>query len=332
MTQPTALSAPLAPDAAPARKPRLALMGEFSAGKSTLTNLLAGRAPLPTRVTATRLPPVWLSHGPEGASLTGTDGSETPVPLEDIAAAPLESTALIRLTLPAEALELCDLIDMPGISDPNMPASVWQALLPEVDSVIWCTHATQAWRQSEAAAWEEISSRLSGPSTLLITHFDKLRNPRDRDRVLRRVQKETGDAFNAIFPLSLSQALTAGEDMEAWKTSGADRFVEYLVDLLLNWAEPGRRPDRDMSPALPRSAPQAALQAGEAPRAEVLDFGSKREAAAQAQPQTQAQTQAQAGAGSADPASRVMPRRVAPPAKRSQRPGRARPETQPAGD
>ncbi|UWQ56075.1 dynamin family protein [Leisingera caerulea] len=330
MNQQTAIPAPLAADAAPARKPRLALMGEFSAGKSTLTNLLAGRAPLPTRVTATRLPPVWLSHGPEGASLTGTDGSETPVPLEDIAEAPLESTALIRLTLPAEALELCDLIDMPGISDPNMPASVWQALLPEIDSVIWCTHATQAWRQSEAAAWEEISSRLSGPSTLLITHFDKLRNPRDQDRVLRRVQKETGDAFNAIFPLSLSQALTAGEDMEAWKTSGADRFIEYLVDLLLNWAEPGGRPDRTAAPARPQAAPHAAPQAGEGPRAEVLDFGSKREAAAQTQ--SQAQPQAPAAAASADSASRVMPRRVAPPAKRSQRPGRARPETQPAGD
>lgn len=330
MTYQTAITAPLAPEAAPARKPRLALMGEFSAGKSTLTNLLAGRAPLPTRVTATRLPPVWLSHGAEGARIIGTDGSDTPVPLEDIADAPLESTALIRLTLPAEALELCDLIDMPGISDPNMPASVWQNLLPEADSVIWCTHATQAWRQSEAAAWEEISSRISGPSTLLITHFDKLRNPRDRDRVLRRVQKETGDAFNAIFPLSLSQALTAGEDMEAWKTSGADRFVEYLVDLLLNWEEPGRRPVQAAAPALPLPAAQAAPQAGGGPRAEVLDFGSKREAAAQVQPQTQ--VQAQAGAGSADPASRVMPRRVAPPAKRSQRPGRDRPETQPAGD
>ncbi|MFY0312563.1 dynamin family protein [Leisingera sp. D0M16] len=320
MNQQTAITAPLVPDAACGRKPRLALMGEFSAGKSTLTNLLAGRAPLPTRVTATRLPPVWLSHGPEGARLIGTDGSETPVPLEDIADAPLESTALIRLTLPAEALELCDLIDMPGISDPNMPASVWQNLLPEVDSVIWCTHATQAWRQSEAAVWEQISARLNGPSTLLITHFDKLRNPRDQDRVLHRVQKETGDAFNAIFPLSLSQALTAGEDMEAWKTSGADRFVEYLVDQLLNWAEPGRRPTQTGSQAAPKAAPQA----GDGPRADVLDFGSKREAAAPPQPQE--------APACADPASRVMPRRVAPPAKRSQRPARARPETQPAGD
>jgi GTPase SAR1 family protein len=302
-------SAALPPAAAPARKPRLALMGEFSAGKSTLTNLLVGQQPLPTRVTATRLPPVWISHGVEGARLTGTDGSETPVRLEDLDDVPLETTALIRLTLPAEALELCDLIDMPGISDPNMPASVWQNLLPEVDSVIWCTHATQAWRQSEAAAWEEISARLDAPSTLLITHFDKLKTPRDRDRVLRRVQKETGDGFNAVFPLSLSQALAAGDDMEAWKTSGADGFIEYLVDLLLNWSQP----DRPRPPGQSATAAQA-LQPEQQLRADVLDIGGMRDSGPQPDPQLQV------AADSASNGSRVMPRRVSAPSRRSQRP------------
>lgn len=304
------------PLSAPApRKPRLALMGEFSAGKSTLINLLAGRQPLPVRVTATRLPPVWLSHGAEAARIIGTDGSETPVPLEDLASVEMESTALIRLSLPAEALELCDLIDMPGISDPNMPASVWQQLLPEVDSVIWCTHATQAWRQSEAAAWEEISKQVKGPGTLLITHFDKLRNERDRERVVKRVRKETGDAFAAVFPLSLSQALAAGDDMELWKSSGADGFVEYLVDLLLNWDAPERRP-------VPPQTPAAVAEPAPAPRpvpaqgGEVLEFGAAREAAAADERQEPA---------AAEAGSLVMPRRVVA-RKRSPRPERDRPE------
>jgi len=33
------------------RRPRIALMGEFSAGKSTLSNLLLGARPLPEKVT-----------------------------------------------------------------------------------------------------------------------------------------------------------------------------------------------------------------------------------------------------------------------------------------
>ena len=52
-----------------------------------------------------------------------------------------------------EILNLCDIVDMPGISDPNMDADVWRNMLHLADSIIWCTPATQAWRQSEAAVW-----------------------------------------------------------------------------------------------------------------------------------------------------------------------------------
>ena len=49
------------------QKPRVVLMGEFSAGKSTLSNILLEGAPLPMRVTATRLPPVHISYGAPSA-------------------------------------------------------------------------------------------------------------------------------------------------------------------------------------------------------------------------------------------------------------------------
>ncbi|MCG7624442.1 dynamin family protein [Epibacterium sp. Ofav1-8] len=219
----------------PSQKPRIALMGEFSAGKSTLTNLLLGSRPLPVKVTATRLPPVWISHGPEQAQVQMADGTVQDIAPAALDRVPLAQARRIDLQLPSEALELCDLIDMPGISDPNMPAEVWQTVLPEVDSVIWCTSATQAWRQSEAAFWSILSPQLKMPGTLMVTHFDKLTSERDRARVLRRLERETDGGFGAIFPIALPQALAAGEDVEAWKTSGADQFVEHLIDMLLNW-------------------------------------------------------------------------------------------------
>ena len=89
----------------------------------------------------------------------------------------------------ADTLELCDLVDMPGISDPNMAADTWDEVLTRNDHVVWCTHATQAWRQSEAALWEHLRGATSGSNLLLITQFDKLRSPRDQSRVLARVQK-----------------------------------------------------------------------------------------------------------------------------------------------
>ena len=215
------------------RKPRLALMGEFSAGKSTLSNLLLGSAPLPVRVTATRLPPVWISYGEEGARRVDMDGSEHPLNIEELSDIQLDDTRMIKLFSKADALEICDLIDMPGISDPNMSSTVWQSVFSEVDCVVWCTHATQAWRQSEAAVWESIQDQTNGNNLLVISQFDKLRTDRDRSRVLGRVKKETDGQFKGVFPVSLLQALDAENDIEQWQQSGAAQFTDGLIEMLL---------------------------------------------------------------------------------------------------
>lgn len=216
------------------RKTRLALMGEFSAGKSTLSKLFLGDAPLPVKVTATRLPPVWISHGKSAAIAVGHDGRETPIEIDDIDQVRIEDTRMIRLYSPSETLEICDLIDMPGISDPNMSSEVWLSVMDEVDSVVWCTQATQAWRQSEATTWEQIAHRTNGDNILLVTQVDKLRSERDVDRVLMRVRKEAGAQFKEIFPLSITGAIEAGEDEAKWTASGAADFIDHLVELLMN--------------------------------------------------------------------------------------------------
>jgi GTPase Era involved in 16S rRNA processing len=41
----------------------VAILGEFSSGKSTLANVLLGRVSSPVRVTATQVPPIWYTHG-----------------------------------------------------------------------------------------------------------------------------------------------------------------------------------------------------------------------------------------------------------------------------
>ena len=55
-------------DAHGPRRPRIALMGEFSAGKSTLANLMVGSDPVPMQVVATQLPPVWIMHAARPSS------------------------------------------------------------------------------------------------------------------------------------------------------------------------------------------------------------------------------------------------------------------------
>lgn len=216
----------------PGRKPRIALMGEFSAGKSTLSNLLIGAAPLPMKVTATQLPPVWISWGDGQPYREDIYGQTHPVDIERLSGIDPSETRVIRIFEKSEILEACDIIDMPGISDPNMDPDVWERVIGRADGVIWCTHATQAWRQTEASVWESLDPKLFQTSILLVTRFDKLLTESDRARVIRRVEKETEGLFAARLPISLTRALAAGDDPELLERSGAAAFGKRLFDIL----------------------------------------------------------------------------------------------------
>ena len=234
------------PTAESDRKPRIAIMGEFSSGKSTLCNLLIGSNPLPVKVTATQLPPVWMAHGDQAPYREDLDGQTHPVDLDRLEDIALDDTTVIRIFLQADILEMCDIIEMPGISDPNMAPEIWERVLHHADAVLWCTHATQAWRQSEAAVWKSLPQSLFAKSYLLITRIDKLLSERDRRKVLKRVRRETEGLFAGLFPISLTQAMGAQDDGEQWENSGAEEFSAKLIDLIDQTAATLDRPKRPL--------------------------------------------------------------------------------------
>ncbi|WP_232820792.1 dynamin family protein, partial [Thalassobius sp. I31.1] len=214
------------------RKPAIALMGEFSAGKSTLLNFLLRREVLPTQVTATQLPPVWLSYGTADPYIMYNDGTRAPVDLNRLDDIPVTGTRFLRIFMEADILEAMDLIDTPGISDPNIPPEVWRHAAGYANGVIWCTHATQAWRESERAAWVSLPERLRNTSLLLVTRADKL-GEKDRQKVLRRVNREAGSLFAKSILFSALDAIrardTAGSD-DLWAKSGGEKFVDALFE------------------------------------------------------------------------------------------------------
>lgn len=245
------------PDEIQPRKPRMAIMGEFSAGKSTLTNLLIGSEPLPVKVTATQLPPVWIAYGDQQPFREDLQGDKHPVDLNNLSEIPFEQTALIRIFLKSDILALCDLIDMPGISDPNMSSDVWERVIGQADGVLWCTHATQAWRQSEAAVWKSLPPELYSRSFLLLTRYDKLLTEGDQERVVKRVHRETEGLFAGLFPISLTNAIAAKDDRGLWELSGAEEFAHDLVDMLTDMSTSLGRPKPAFTPqpVEPETAP-----------------------------------------------------------------------------
>ncbi|PWJ19339.1 dynamin family protein [Jannaschia seohaensis] len=220
------------PPADPPCHPRIALMGEFSAGKSTLANLLLGHAISPVKVTATQLPPIWYRGGRSRMTRIDMNGAEQPITAEDLTTLSHRDAQAVCVSLSADVLEFCELIDMPGTSDPNLPEDIWERMIEHVDGVVWCTPATQAWRQTEATLWESLPDRLRERSLLLITRIDKIASEADRARILTRVRHETDGLFKAVLPISLTAAAAAGEDMAALDASGADAFIASLLEMV----------------------------------------------------------------------------------------------------
>jgi len=233
-------------------RPCVALMGEFSAGKSTLSNLLIGKSALPVNVTATQLPPVWMSYGNQSPYRIDLEDQEHDVEpsLSDVS---VSDTNHVRIFHESRFLKFADLIDMPGISDPNMDAEVWQRVIPKADIIVWCSHATQAWRQSEAAVWSTLPTSFHEKSLLLLTRMDRILSEKDRKRVIKRVESETQGMFRKVLPVSLIKALEAGNDADAWAESGAGVLLETLIGLIdeVSTGQTGRAHSRVISKVAP---------------------------------------------------------------------------------
>lgn len=217
--------------------PVATLMGEFSAGKSTLLNFLLGDGVAPTKVTATHMPPTWFTHSAAPYSVgIKWDGEEEEVDLSDGETNLRDDYLLIRRGLDCPALNTCDLIDTPGISDPGLQKGALRFLTRYTDFVIWCTAANQAWRQTENAAYGKLSQAVKDQSILIITRTDKLRSDKDRAKVLKRVKADAGPKFKFVLPLQTPKAAAIAapdrtdDPSGAWVKTGGYDVTEAISD------------------------------------------------------------------------------------------------------
>ncbi|MGI9369024.1 MAG: dynamin family protein, partial [Ruegeria sp.] len=196
-------------------------------------NFLLRQQALPTQVTATQLPPVWFSHGDRPAYVKGHDGSVREIELDQLDQLGVNDAQFVRIYLEADILEAVDLIDTPGISDPKISTDVWRRAVGQANGVIWCTHSTQAWRETERATWVSLPERLQNNSLLLVTRADAL-DLKDRQKVLRRVNREAGHLFNRSILFSARDAIVARDksgDAELWSRSGGGKMVDSFLEI-----------------------------------------------------------------------------------------------------
>ncbi len=226
-----------------ARPVRVAIVGEFNAGKSTFINALVGADVAPTGVLPTTATLHLLRYGPDPIAriAIASDDANAPkeriVPSVDLRAAleSIETSKVLRVEIfqPIAFLTRVEIIDTPGFNAPDESHTrTARSAFEDADVIIWLLDASQPLKQTERAVLDE--ARAQGlPVQLLVNKADRLK-PAELASVLAMVRAALDEVKLTSLepPIALSARLAlAGKlgDEAALAASGWAN-VEKLLD------------------------------------------------------------------------------------------------------
>lgn len=122
--------------------------------------------------------------------------------------APAEATKLIEIGLPHNLLRLVEIIETREFPSAPPDSPISKTVMP-IDLAIWCTLATQAWKESERSEWRRIPPGRRQLALMVVTYKDAVRAPDERKVLARLRHDSAGFAFNDIVLVSLRDALEA---------------------------------------------------------------------------------------------------------------------------
>ncbi|MEO8796764.1 MAG: dynamin family protein, partial [Polyangiaceae bacterium] len=225
------------------RRPlRLAIVGEFNAGKSTFINALIGADVAPTGVLPTTATLHRLHYAPDPiARVVFEHGHEPPeriVPsLENLRAAlkTLENEPIerVEIGIPLQALTRVEVLDTPGFNapDPRHTQAARRAF-DESDVVLWLFDATQPLKQTERTILDEV--RAAGiPLQILINKADRL-GPADLEKVMTSTTASLAElglqSWSPPLAFSAKRALAAKLGDETAKAASRWNAVETMFE------------------------------------------------------------------------------------------------------
>lgn len=219
----------------------IAVLGEFNAGKSTLTNAIVGEAIVPTGVLPTTAHVNVLRFGPRrAAQLHLKNGEIVEVPYGDLKKRVKDDDAArdidhIEILYPHPDLRRVHFWDTPGFNalDPEHERHA-RGALQRAEAILWVLDAQQTLAESEKVLLDTVHN---GDERLIVVlnKIDQLGQGQDRQRdvdlLVARIHDILGDQVAGVFPLSALEGLRA-------RRSGDDAASEDAgLAALLRWLQ-----------------------------------------------------------------------------------------------
>ncbi len=209
-----ALSAVIAARERLARPLTIAIMGEFSSGKSTFINALLGEAVAPMGVLPTTSTINLFRRGPGGgARVHYRDGSIATVARDEVHGFlqhldDLEASRIRHMEIERTGPRLGDaaVVDTPGLNAlDTFHERVTREFVEEADAIIWIFSATRGGAASEGSALKSL--RADGRQVLGVLNKVDTLDDDERAELVAYLHEQFGDLLLDVLPICASAAL-----------------------------------------------------------------------------------------------------------------------------
>ncbi|MGP1449981.1 MAG: dynamin family protein [Wolinella sp.] len=193
---------------------KVAIIGQFSAGKSTFLNAILSKPILPTGITPITSKICQLCYGDEfSLKVVLRDGRSEFHKIENLKAIEEDASRDVKeLTVyaPTELLKSVTFLDTPGFNSQNSnDTKVTSRILDSVDGIIWLSLIDSAGKQSELEILQKHLKKYASKSLCVLNQKDRIDSPEQIQSVVEYIKGRFGEFFADVIPVSSRLALQA---------------------------------------------------------------------------------------------------------------------------
>lgn len=214
---------------------KIAVVGQFSSGKSTFLNALMSKNILPTGITPVTSKINYINYAKEyKLKITFKSGVEEFAPLQSIAdftdqrKNEIENIKYLSIYAPIEMLKDISFVDSPGLNSLSENDTIMtKNVLKDVGGIIWLTLIDNAGKESEKSILQEYVNQFKNKSLCVLNQKDRF-NIDEIETTKNYMEKNFHEYFKKVVPISSKMALESTKDKKLYAKSNIQEVFNFI--------------------------------------------------------------------------------------------------------